>query len=180
MRPVSKLGWLALVMEQPPEIIDPKARLVAAALVMTAERDALSVSTGIDLISMKAGLSPASVKRALQTLERDCWLRVRRARHHRGQSRRVTNVYGFVVPAWGPTIAQTMAHTVTTMAHCEPWSGGSERTTMAHSELTVRSNNKGLPETAQSNGHRPIRGTEIRAILNGTTITTERDDGPLS
>lgn len=163
---MSKFAWLALVQEQPHHVLDAKARAVAAALVMEAERDALSVAAGIAALVKRSALADKSVKRALADLERDCWLVVRRDRSHKGQSRRVTNTYRFTIPGWARTVGHSDPRSAKTMGHSDPRSQEPERTTIGHSDPLLRGKYKESTEPdPQPAPDAPLRGQAIRDIL---------------
>jgi hypothetical protein len=166
-RPLSKWSWLALVQKQPHSVLDHKARAVAAALVMHADRDAVVVSAAVDVLVQRTALSRSSVIRGLQQLERDCWITARRGGGGRpSQSRRVTNTYRMGVPAWGKSGCHTDTQTGQSGCHTDTQTEPPERQSGCHTDTLLRG--KELVAEVRANTTAPdppIRGQQIRDIL---------------
>jgi DNA-binding transcriptional MocR family regulator len=173
-RPLSKFAWLAHVQGQPAEILDWRARAVAAALVMHADRDALTVAVSLESLASRTGLSRSTVLRGLQVLHADSWLGIRRGGGgHPGQSRRVTSTYRFTIPAWGrrtpqsgyPTDTQTPQSGYPTDTQTQPPTRQSGCPTDTPLRRRTKKGDEPAAQTTTHPADEPISGQAIRDIL---------------
>jgi hypothetical protein len=159
-KPATKFRWLAAVQAQPADILDAKARAVAAALVMSADKGAVAVrGAGIESLVLRTALSRDSVMRALRTLERDCWLNVRR-------SHRATSLYLFNVPQWAAFGSHTATQKPVLGSHTATQERVPERGFGSHTATPLRViPQEGAKCEPEYVWEEPLRGPAIRRIL---------------